>query len=78
MKNVSHGNLRIFLNYFRALNTCFNFFIAVLESVYEINNKNEIETGVRLRQICSLNLKRLTVPMHLSCQYQLKSVLFNS
>ena len=30
-------------------------------SFYEINNKPEIETGLRLRQICSLNLRCWTV-----------------
>ena len=30
-------------------------------SLYVINNQFEIETGVRLRQICSLNLRRSTV-----------------
>ena len=30
-------------------------------SLHVINNQSEIETGVRLRQICSLNLTRSTV-----------------
>ena len=30
-------------------------------SLYVMNNQSEIETGVRLRQICSLNLRRSTV-----------------
>ena len=35
------------------------FLVAVLS--YEINNQPEIETGVRLRQIYSLNFRRSTV-----------------
>ena len=30
-------------------------------SLYIINNQSEIETGMRLRQICSLNLRCLTL-----------------
>ena len=68
MINVSHGNLRIFFYWFRALNACCNYIWLLYLSFYQINNKPEIETNWDWREI-STNLQSQSQAFHCTSKH---------